>query len=197
MSSCKRAVLKVHTNGPTIGTTCAMPNVRCTLCNQWTQRRDRICSAHRGTARGFGGPYANIAKLQLGTQQPESGGEQPQLEPQAVQQPVPEQPPSQAQAQPVQHQSSPQPAPQQQHEHPHEWLPVSSVGPPPHQCQQCKLLRAEVGELRGLIAQSESRYNSAMAQVATLQQRLAVAEDTADWHQAAWRSGGLPPHRSG
>ena len=61
------------------------------------------------------------------------------------------------------------------------------------QCQQCVSLLAEVGELRGMVADYEARLKDAQTQLANTQWRLATAEDRADWLQAAMRSGSLPP----
>ena len=64
---------------------------------------------------------------------------------------------------------------------------------PSQQCQQCQTLQAEVGELRGMVANYKAKWEDALNQLANMQQRLASAEDRADWLQAAMRSGSLPP----
>ena len=71
---------------------------------------------------------------------------------------------------------------------------AASVAPQSQQqCQQCQSLQAEVGELRGMVANYEAKWKDALNQLANMQQRLASAEDRADWLQAAMRSGSLPP----
>ena len=71
---------------------------------------------------------------------------------------------------------------------------AASVAPQSQQqCQQCQSLQAEVGELRGMVANYEAKLKDALNQLATMRQRLASAEDRADWLQAAMRSGSLPP----
>ena len=59
--------------------------------------------------------------------------------------------------------------------------------------RQCQSLQAEVGELRGMVANYKAKWKDALNQLANMQQRLASAEDRADWLQAAMRSGSLPP----
>ena len=61
------------------------------------------------------------------------------------------------------------------------------------QCQQCQSLQAEVEELRGMVANYEAKWKDALNKLANMQQRLASAEDRADWLTAAIRSGSLPP----
>ena len=71
---------------------------------------------------------------------------------------------------------------------------AASIAPQSEQqCQQCQSLQAEVGELRGMVANDEAKWKDALNQLANMQQRLASAEDRADWLQAAMRSGSLPP----
>ena len=44
-----------------------------------------------------------------------------------------------------------------------------------------------------MVANYEAKWKDALNQLANMQQRLASAEDRADWLQAAMRSGSLPP----
>ena len=138
-----------------------MPNFRCKFCQQWTQRRDRICPVHRDSARGHRADNAASGKrVRLrGKTHPvkdQLAPRQPQLE---------LNPPCQPQLHPS----------------------------PSQQCQQCQTLQAEVGELRGMVANYKAKWEDALNQLANMQQRLASAEDRADWLQAAMRSGSLPP----
>ena len=76
----------------------------------------------------------------------------------------------------------------------HQEGQAASVAPQSQQqCQQCQTLQAEVGELRGMVANYKAKWEDALNQLANMQQRLASAEDRADWLQAAMRSGSLPP----
>ena len=145
-----------------------MPNFRCKFCHQWTQRRDRICPVHRDSARGH---RVNNA----------ASGKRVRLR---------------RKTRPVEDQLAP-PHPQLELNPP--WQPLAegqaaSVAPQSQQqCQQCQSLQAEVGELRGMVANYEAKWKDALNQLASMQQRLASAEDRADWLQAAMRSGSLPP----
>ena len=153
-----------------------MPNFRCKICHQWTQRRDRLCPVHRISARG--GQRVNNAasgkRVRLrGKTHPvkdQLAPRQPQLELNPPCQPLADQSHQLGQA------ASASVAPQSQ-----------------QQCQQCQTLQAEVGELRGMVANYEAKWKDALNQLANMQQRLASAEDRADWLQAAMRSGSLPP----
>ena len=139
-----------------------MPNFRCKFCQQWTQRRDRICPVHRDSARG--GHRVNNAAS--GKRVRLRGKTHPVKDQLAPRQPQLElNPPCQPQLHPS----------------------------PSQQCQQCQTLQAEVGELRGMVANYKAKWEDALNQLANMQQRLASAEDRADWLQAAMRSGSLPP----
>ena len=144
-----------------------MPNFRCKICHQWTQRRDRICSVHRDPARGPHGPRSGWAKTAASGKHVRLRGKTHPVKDQlAPRQPQLElNPPCQPQLHPS----------------------------PSQQCQQCQTLQAEVGELRGMVANYKAKWEDALNQLANMQQRLASAEDRADWLQAAMRSGSLPP----
>ena len=76
----------------------------------------------------------------------------------------------------------------------HQEGQAASVAPQSQQqCQQCQLLQAEVGELHGKVANYEAKLKDALVQLANTQQRLASAEDRADWLQASMRSRSIPP----
>ena len=144
-----------------------MPNFRCKICHQWTQRRDRICSVHRDPARGPRGPRSGWAKTAASGKHVRLRGKTHPVKDQLA----PRQP--QLELNP----------PRQPQLHPS----------PSQQCQQCQTLQAEVGELRGMVANYKAKWEDALNQLANMQQRLASAEDRADWLQAAMRSGSLPP----
>ena len=138
-----------------------MPNFRCKICHQWTQRRDRICPVHRDSARGH-----RVNNAASGKRVRLRGKTHPVKDQLAPRQPQLElNPPCQPQLHPS----------------------------PSQQCQQCQTLQAEVGELRGMVANYKAKWEDALNQLANMQQRLASAEDRADWLQAAMRSGSLPP----
>ena len=163
-----------------------MPNFRCKFCHQRTQRRDRICPVHRDSLRGHRVNKAASGKrvrLRRKTRPviDQLAPPHPQLKLNPPGQPLADQSHQEGQAASVADQS-------------HEEGQAASVAPQSQQqCQQCQLLQAEVGDLRGMAANYEAKWKDALNQLASMQQRLASAEDRADWLQAAMRSGSLPP----
>ena len=148
-----------------------MPNFRCMMCHQWTQRRDRLCHEHRLSLRGVKkAPPGTHVRIRRKTR------------------PVTDQrPPPRTRAWSKSLSASCRSLSPTRGQ-------AASVAPQSHQqCQQCQSLQAEVGELRGMVANYEATWKDAVNQLANMQQRLASAEDRADWLQAAMRSGSLPP----
>ena len=141
-----------------------MPNFRFKFCPQWTQRRDRICPVHRDSMR----PQDVVKRVNNA-----ASGKRVRLRGKTLKlgncvRPQLELKLAKRQAASI--------APQSE-----------------QQCQQCQSLQAEAEELRCMVAKYKAKRKDALNKLANMQQRLASAEDRADWLQAAMRSGSVPP----